>query len=280
MYHFIPVKRIGVLYHPKVKKSEQFALKLKDFFKSKGIDVWCQSSWDEEEAHSQLGDSAIVISVGGDGTILRVARIVFPHEIPIVGINFGNLGFMTELEAEGAIDGLTQMIEGKGWIDQRVMLQATVQSTGKTYYALNVVVIGRGKHMRLINIEVRINGVPYITYRADAVIVATATGSTGYSLAANGPIIYPESGDMILKAVCPHLSMDKSLVLSPETEIKLKVLTNHEAIISMDGQVEAPLANEEEIVVGLSHNVSKFIRLRPRDTFYATLATKLKGKSL
>jgi len=131
-----------------------------------------------------------------------------------------------------------------------------------------------------VNIDVNINGEAFTTYRADAVIVSTATGSTGYSLAANGPILTPESREMILKAVCPHLSMDKALILTPETKIELKVRTNHEAIISMDGQVESQLQNEDKISVSISPHFSRFIRLRPGTQFYNTIASKLRGKSI
>jgi len=274
------MKRLGILYHPKIRRSEQFALKLQDFIKGKGIECWLHSSWDESGARSLLDKSELVISVGGDGTILRAARIIFPREVPIVGINFGNLGFMAELEAEDAMDKLSAIFSGEGWVDERAMLQAKVKSSGKTYHALNDVVAGRGKHMRLINTEVHINDEPFTTYRADAVIVATSTGSTGYSLAANGPIMYPESRDIILKAVCPHLNMDKALILKPDTRIKMKVFTNHDAVISMDGQVEETLSNESEIEVTLSPHVSKFIRLRPGSAFHTTLVSKLKGKSI
>jgi NAD+ kinase len=274
------MKRIGILYHPKVKKSEEFTLKLKDFFKGKGIECWSLSSWDESAAREQMDGSDLMISVGGDGTILRVARIIFPRQIPIVGINFGNLGFMTEFEAGDSLEGLAKIIVGKGWTEERAMVQARVKRTRKTYYALNDVVVGRGSRLRLINVEVRVNDQLLTTYRADGVIVSTATGSTGYSLAANGPIMHPEAREMILKAVCPHLSLDKALVLTPDTEVKLQVFTNHEAVVSMDGQVEEPLQDADEVTVTLSKNVSKFTRLRSRDMFYGTLVSKLKGKSL
>jgi NAD+ kinase len=274
------MKRLGILYHPKIGKSEQFALKLEEFLKGKKIECWLHSSWDESGARSQLDKTDLVVSVGGDGTILRSARIIFPRELPIVGVNFGNLGFMAELDAEDAFDRLSRIFAGEGWTDERAMLQATVKSSGKTYHALNDVVAGRGKYMRLINVEVRIDDEPFTTYRADAVITATATGSTGYSLAANGPIVYPESKAVILKAVCPHLNMDKALILAPESVIRLKVFTNSDAVISMDGQVERPLENEDEIEVSLSPHVTRFIRLRPRSAFYTSLVSKLKGKSL
>jgi NAD+ kinase len=280
MLSFIPVKRIGILFHPKVEKSEKFACKIEEFFKAKGITCWLQSSWDESKAQGQLDKTDLMISVGGDGTILRVSRIVYPRQIPIVGVNFGNLGFMAELEADDAMEKLTQIIDGEGWIDQRSMLEAVLSSNGKKYHALNDVVVGRGRNLRLVNVEVHIDEELFTTYRADAVIVCTPTGSTGYMLAANGPIIYPESKDMVMKAVCPHLNMDKALVVSSAARIRLKVMTNHEAIVSMDGQVEETLRDGDEVSVSLSPYVTRFVRLRPRSMFYTTLVTKLKGKTL
>jgi len=274
------VKSIGILYHPKIEKSQRFARDIEEFLKDKGIRCWVHSSWDEGEARSKLSGSELVISVGGDGTILRAARIIFPLEIPIVGVNFGNLGFMTELEAEEAKDKLVEIIGGAGWIEHRSVLQAVVRSSGNTYHALNDVVIGRGRFLRLINIEVTIDNRVFTTYRADAVIVSTATGSTGYSLAANGPILYPESRDMLIKAVCPHLNMDKAIVLAPSTKVELKVFTNHEAMISMDGQVEEQLKSGDTVEVCMSEQTTRFLRLRSKDSFYQTLVSKLKGKSL
>jgi len=274
------VKRIGILYHPKVRKSEIFARDIEKFLQGKDIQCWIHSSWDEGEARSSLTGSDLVISVGGDGTILRTARIIFPLEIPIVGVNFGNLGFMAELEAEEARDKLVEIIGGKGWIEKRAVLKAVVRSSGNTYHALNDVVIGRGRFLRLINVEVSIDGQVFTTYRADAVIVSTATGSTSYSLAANGPILYPESRDILVKAVCPHLSMDKAIVLATSAKIALRAFTKHEAMISMDGQVEEQLKDGDAVDVCIAEPTIRFLRLRSRDSFYQTLVSKLKGKSL
>jgi len=274
------VKSIGILYHPKIEKSQRFARDIEVFLQARGIRCWVHSSWDEGEARRKLAGSDLVISVGGDGTILRAARIIFPQEIPIVGVNFGNLGFMTELEAGEARDKLAEIIGGAGWIEERAVLQAVVRSSGNTYHALNDVVIGRGKFLRLINVEVTIDGQMFTTYRSDAVIISTATGSTGYSLAANGPILYPESRDILMKAVCPHLNMDKAIVLAPSVKIVLKAFTNHEAMISMDGQVEEQLKNGDVVEVCMAQPTVRFLRLRPKDSFYQTLVSKLKGKSL
>ena len=207
---------------------------------------------------------------------MRVARIIFPLEIPIVGINFGTLGFMTEFRAEEALDKLLVIIEGGGWTEERAMLQAAVTRTGNKYHALNDVVVGRGKFLRLVNIQVHIDGEAFTKYRADAVIVATSTGSTGYSLAANGPILHPESRDIILKAVCPHLSMDKAVVLAPASKVRLKVFTNHGAVVSMDGQVEEPLNTEDEIEVSLSPQCDQVhpLAAQERILFYAGIQTE------
>ena len=279
MLLFLSVKRIGILFHPKVNKSEEFAHKIEEFLRGKGVACWLHSSWDESGAQRQLDQADLMVSVGGDGTILRVSRIVYPRQIPIVGVNFGNLGFMAELEAGDALEQLMQIIEGKGWVDERSMLDVTLNSS-KRFHALNDVVVGRGRNLRLINVEVSIDGDAFTTYRADAVIISTSTGSTGYLLAANGPIIYPESKDMVIKAVCPHLNMDKALVVAAESRIRLAVMTKHEAIVSMDGQVEEVLRDGDEVTVSLSHYVTRFVRLRPRSMFYTTLVTKLKGKAL
>lgn len=274
MLLFLSVKRIGILFHPKVDKSEDFAHKIEEFLRGKGVACWLHSSWDESGAQRQLDQTDLMVSVGGDGTILRVSRIVYPRQIPIVGVNFGNLGFMAELEAGDALEQLMQIIEGKGWMDERSMLDVTLSSS-KRFHALNDVVVGRGRNLRLINVEVSIDGDAFTTYRADAVIVSTPTGSTGYLLAANGPIIYPESKDMVIKAVCPHMNMDKALVVAAESRIRLAVVTKHEAIVSMDGQVEEVLRDGDEVTVSLSPYVTRFVRLRPRSMFYTTLITKL-----
>ena len=271
---------VGILYHPKVQKTEDFAHTVEDFLKNMGIQCWLHSSWDELGAKKLVNGSDLIISIGGDGTILRVARIIFPGEIPIVGINFGNLGFLAELEAGEALTKLTDILKGQGWVEERNMLKAKVNLSNIDYHALNDVVVGRGKNMRLVNIQVSIDNAIFTTYRADAVIISTATGSTSYSLAANGPILYPGSRDLMLKAVCPHLSMDKALILPPVTKIKLKVLTNHEAVISMDGQIEEQLCNGDEVTVSLSSHVTRFACLKPSSNFYTTLVSKLRGTSI
>lgn len=273
------MKKVGILYHPKIEKAVDFSHELEKQLNGRGISFWTCSAWEEAEAKSQIAGSELILSIGGDGTILRAARAIIPDTVPIVGINFGNLGFMTELKADEAFDVLSRLLCGDGWIEERAMLEAEVLSQGTVFHGLNDVFVGRRNSVRLVQVQVRIDGEVLGAYRGDGVLVATATGSTGYSFAAGGPILYPQAKEILLKTVCPHLALDKALVLPPEAVIQLKVTTTHEAMISIDGQVELPLSNGNEIRVKLSPHVARFLRIQPKGYFYNSLEARLKGKA-
>ena len=158
------------------------------------------------------------------------------------------------------------------------MLEAELLSHDKVFNAMNDVFIGRMSLARLVQIETKVDGEVLATYRADGVIVATATGSTGYSLAAGGPILYPQAKEIIFKPVCPHMALDRAVVLPSEAEIQIKVTTTHEAMLSIDGQVETPLRSGDEVKVKRSHHVARFLRIRHKAYFYSYLESRLKGK--
>lgn len=130
----------------------------------------------------------------------------------------------------------------------------------------------------MVDIEAKINGEVMTIYRADGVIVATATGSTSYSLAASGPILYPQAKEILLKPICSHLTLDEALVLPSETVIELKVTTHHEAMLSCDGQVELPLNSGDAVTVKISPYVTRFLRIQPKTYFYSSLESRLRGK--
>jgi len=275
------VKNIGIFYHPLVEATKSKAKQLQDFLASRGITVWLCSAWESEAARSQLDDTDLVLSVGGDGTILRSAQAVVPRMIPIIGINLGKLGFMTELSADEASDKLPALLSGEGWIDERAMLLAELSVGGQktsTYHALNDVVVARGAIARLVRVAASLNGKHITDYKADGVIVATATGSTGYSLAAGGPILYPHSKDFLLVPIMPHLSSDYALVLPAETSVQLGVAATQPATLSIDGYINMPLPDEAVITVKQSPHRTRFLRVHPEDTFYRSLEQKLKGK--
>jgi len=275
------VKKVGIFYHPLVEATQTKAKQLQYFLASSGIAAWLCSAWEGETARKYLDDTDLVLSVGGDGTILRSAQAVVPRMIPIVGINLGKLGFMTELSADEAADKLPLLLSGEGWIDERAMLQAELSAKGQeknTYHALNDVVVARGAVARLVRVAASINGTHLADYKADGVVLATATGSTGYALAAGGPVLYPQAKDFVLVPVMPHLSPANAFVLSAETVVQLRVTAAHQATFSIDGHTNLPLPDGAVVTVRPGPHRTRFLRIHPQDTFYRSLEQKLKGK--
>jgi NAD+ kinase len=274
------LKKIGVLYHPKVEATRGKAGDIEAFLKTRGVSAWTCSSWDNKRVESLLEGTDLVITVGGDGTILRAARIVAPMKIPITGINLGKLGFLTEITVDDAIGKLPELLNEEGWIDERVMLRAEVSVGGKTqvYHALNDVVVARGEIVRLIRIEAGVNGQPLADYKTDGLIVATATGSTGYALAVGGPVIYPQSSDLLIVPIAPHLSMDSPLVLPGDSDIQLVLDTYHGATLSVDGHVNLKMSGGDTVKLKRSDQTTRFWRVCPRSYFYTNLEEKLHGK--
>jgi NAD+ kinase len=277
---FDDVKKIGILYHPKVAATRRKAGELEKFLKAKGVATWLCSAWDKEKASRLLEGTDLLLTVGGDGTILRAVQAVIPGRTPITGINLGKLGFMTEFDADEAPDKLPLLLEGKGWLDERAMLQAEVVAGGEkqVFHALNDIVLARGEVVRLIRVEVSIDGKTLSVYKTDAIIAATATGSTGYALAARGPIIYPQSNDILLVPVAPHLSLPHPLVLPEKTVITLRLSTYHPAVLSIDGHINIKIADGDIVRVRRSPHIARFQRVRPREAFFDFLEAKLRGK--
>jgi NAD+ kinase len=274
--------KIGILYHPMIKAAHTLAEELKDFLSARGISVWLCSAWEGEKAKAQANDTDLVLTIGGDGTILRAAQMAVPGRIPITGINLGRLGFMTELSAGEAKDRLSALLAGEGWLDDRAMLEAELGATesepSRTFYALNDVVVARGAVARVVYIEASIDGQPLTTYKADGVIVATATGSTGYSLAAGGPILHPQAKEFLLLPIMPHLSPAYTMVLPATAVVSLRLTTAHQATLSIDGHINLLLSSGAVITVRHSSYTGRFLRIHPETSFYGSLEQKLKGK--
>ena len=275
------VNKVGILYHPMVEATQIKAKELQEFLDSRGVSVWLCSAWEGETARAQLNDTGLILTVGGDGTILRAAQVVIPRMTPITGINLGKLGFMTELSAGEAVEELPPLLAGEGWIDERTMLQAELSATEqepRIFHALNDIVVARGAIARVVYVEASIDDKHLTTYKADGVIVATATGSTGYSLAAGGPILYPQSRDFLLVPIAPHLSSAFATVLPSTAIVKLCITTVHQATLSIDGHINLPLSSGDIITVKHSPNTARFLRIHPKTSFYGSLEERLKGK--
>ena len=276
------LKNIGILYHPMNESAGMLAKKLRKTLTAKGISVWLCSSWDGESARMKTDGTELILSIGGDGTILRAAQSVIPGKTPITGINLGNLGFMTELSLTETGEELSRILDGEGWIDERSLLEAEVLSVeggkSQTFYALNDVVIARGAVARVIYITARIDGELLTTYKADGVILATATGSTGYALAAGGPILPPHSQDFLILPIVPLLNAKYCVVLPSDSKVELSVQAVHPVTLSIDGHTNLPLNSGAVISVRRSRHKIRFLRIHPESSFYSTLEKRLKGK--
>lgn len=277
------MKRIGILYHPMNEAAGAVATELERFLDANGVSVWLCSAWEREKARAQTENTDLILSIGGDGTILRAAQVVIPSPIPIIGVNLGRLGFMTELRTGEAKAQLSALLTGEGWIDERATLDVELwdkeAETPQVFHALNDAVVARGAIARLIHVDASINGQPLTTYKADGVIVATATGSTGYTLAAGGPILYPRAEEFLLLPILPHLSSGHTLVLPSDNVVKLVVNTLHQATLCVDGHINRSLSSGAMITVKHSPDKVRFLRIHPEGSFYSSLEQRLKGNN-
>jgi len=269
------VKCIGILYHPLREKARNLAEKLEELLSSQGVTSWRCSALEEDEAKTKVAGTELILSIGGDGTILRTVRIVTPVSVPILGVNQGRLGFITEIDGNEVLSNLLDLLEGAGWIEERAMLEAQIGD--KNFHALNDVVL-RSVAVRLVNIEVEIDGTAITTYRADGIIMATATGSTSYSLASGGPILHPQSREIVLQPISCHLGLSYPLVFPPQSIVDLQVAHGDKVVLSIDGQVESPLPDGQSVRVKLSPHVARFLRIHEPAHFYSSLWQKLGGE--
>ena len=228
---------------------------------------------------------SVVITVGGDGTILRAVQLAAPLDVPLLGVNMGRLGFLTEIEAKYAEELVPKYLSSMNfsWPEYRHMVQieriGKTPDRNKTAHALNEVVIGRGVTDSLSRIHVHIDGVYLSTYAADSIIVSTATGSTAYSLSAGGPILHPASGDLVLTAVAPHGDLSSPLVLPHNSILELEIEEHRSRSVGADGSLSFPLKRGEYVRVSSSPYRSIFLRSGAKTNFYETLVYRLRRGS-
>lgn len=220
-----------------------------------------------------------LISLGGDGTLLYVARHTCFYKIPILGFNLGKLGFLTEGEASSYKSALSQLYNGDYSLEERMMLSCTVRKKDeieRKYVALNDVLV-KSSGFRMIDIQAYASGSKIDSFRADGLIISTPTGSTAYSLAAGGPVVSPKARVMILNPICPHRLHDRAYVLSDEEVIKLKFGNREkEIMVTLDGQTNIPITPEDEVEVVRSQYSTQLIRLNDLG-YFDRLRIKLCG---
>lgn len=229
-------------------------------------------------------DFDLLLVLGGDGTILRSVREVDDFSVPILSVNRGTVGFLSELTLAEAPDMIPYFLRGKGMVEERSLLEITATRGKKKLWSgkvLNEAVISQGAISRLIDLKTSVNGDPLATFHADGVIIATPTGSTAYSLAAGGPIVHPQMKSTILTPINPHSFNQKPLVLPGNNEVEVTILTKPnkfgdvQVSLTLDGQTYVTLRRGDTVHAVQSEETAKFLRLRS-ETFFDTLRSKLK----
>jgi NAD+ kinase len=273
------IQSVGIVYRARSAEAADLARALVEQVRVGGRQAWSVEREDETHIGTLLPTTDMVLVLGGDGTILSMARLCAPLSIPILGINFGRVGFLTELDPGEVYEKLPLYLAGDYWIDERSMLLGEIASGGRheRYIALNDIVLVRGAEPRVVRISISIDGHHYNTTTADGVIVSTATGSTAYNLAAGGPILHPQVRNAVLTFVAPHLVADRSLVLEPSAVITLQVQsTSGPAVLSADGQINRDFPPGSEVIIRSNAHVTTFLRRRPPTHFYRILSAKLR----
>ncbi|HVM10890.1 MAG TPA: NAD(+)/NADH kinase [Actinomycetota bacterium] len=273
--------RVGFVVHPARERAVEAAGKLVAWCRERGLvtrslaeaDVGADESL---APGSFVADLALVVSVGGDGTLLRAARLADLAEAPILGVNVGRLGFLTECEPDDAPEVLEAFLADRHVFDERTALVAEVEGAdaAEPEWALNEVVVEKRSPRRMVTLATAVGDSEITTFSADGVIVATATGSTAYSFAARGPIVSPSLACLIITPVAPHMVFDRALVLGPDEQVRLEVRGSEPGLLSADGRPERELPVGARVTIRRAERSARLVRRAGAESFYSLLRRK------
>jgi NAD+ kinase len=272
------LKRVVIFHHPHSEGAAVFAGQLARELDRCGVESVVADAW-EQAAQLPVAGADMVACIGGDGTVLRAARVTVPHNVPILGVNMGRLGFLTDMSPRDLFNHIERVVAQDWRLEERLMVRGDISDgpEGKTWvhHGLNDIVVAHRAPGRPIYVDVRIDRAQVAVYRCDGIIVATPTGSTGYSLSAGGPILPPTEHHLVLTPVSPHLALGRSIVLQPDSVVELTVTSEDGALVSVDGQDDMPVSSGVEVTIRTSEHTTRFVRFREPASFYSDLAEKL-----
>ena len=279
-------KKIGIVSKPRKEDAGHILSELVKWLRDKGteplMDQETASLIEITSPYSRQDIAALsefVIVLGGDGTLLSVARLIGARGTPILGVNLGSLGFLTEVTLDEMYPLLEDILSGKMIIDERGMLEAAIRREGQEiarYTVLNDVVINKAALARMILMETRVDGWLLNTYRADGLIISTPTGSTAYSLSSGGPIVYPTVGAIIISPICPHTLTNRPIVLPEDVSIEVTLRTEDEdVLVTLDGQEGHQIMFMDTVAIKKIKGTTKLI-LSPKKDYYQILRQKLR----
>ena len=288
----LQVRRVGVLVKPNQPEALQTICRLVEWCAGRGINVAGGPRLQRERIEAETGCSVesvghdelvkgadLIVVLGGDGTMIGAARMVGDAETPVLGVNFGTLGYLADFTVEDMIPALELVLAGDYTIDRRLMLSATVERGARRQMhdrVLNDVVISKSALARIIEIEAYIDRKFVNRFRADGLIISTPTGSTAYNLSAGGPVIYPSMDAVVITPICPHTLSNRPLVVPDDVEFELVLKTPREEVaLTLDGQVGVALEVEDRIVVRKSRASFNLVQADTRN-YFEVLRNKLK----
>ena len=270
------IKNIAIAANPNSEEAMKVALEVQAFiqktWKSKPFVAKLNSPEMQERVDAHEFD--LMLIMGGDGTMLRAGHLCAAAGIPLLGINLGRFGFLMQLGRNEWKKQLYRVFSGEFSYEERMILEAELWRGDRLIYSdqvINEVVVCRGQTVRPIRIQARVDGYPLASYVADGLITATPTGSTAYALAVGGPIMPPELRNILIVAVAPHLSMDRSIILPEGASVEITTETDHQAVISVDGHAAVPLENQDKVLVKVSDKTAKFLVFQDPGYFYRNL---------
>ena len=278
-------KKIGVFCKPKAPSATDILGRLIPWLRKQNYHIFLDtstaaiinetSSYEKREI-SQQADLLIVL--GGDGTLLSIARAAHPHNIPILAVNLGSLGFLAEISIDELYPTLENILAGKFEIENRMLLNACIWRNGEKvedHNVLNDVVINKGAVARVINLQVLVNGQYMTSYRADGLIIATPTGSTAYSLSAGGPIIHPSMHTLVLSPICPFTLTNRSILIPDQSIIQVKLAAEYDDVrVTLDGQEGYDMRAGDILKIKKTKTSLQLIR-GPNKNYYQILRDKL-----
>lgn len=281
------LKSVGLVVNYEKEKAQEITLRIVDWLSFKNIKIYIEGDKGKTIGREDLScpiekflnKVELIISLGGDGTLLRAARLSASTDIPVFGVNLGGLGFLTQIGIDDLEKSLEKLYQEKYFLDERMMLDCSVKRKGKEikkFTALNDIVIGKGAFARIICLATYVNDDYVITYSADGLVISTSTGSTAYSLSAGGPIVNPGINSMILTPICPHTLSARPLIIGENDQVRITLESNEEEVmVTIDGQEGFTLEPEDEVIVKKSSHKARLITFKEK-SFYAILREKLR----
>lgn len=273
------VRRIGFAYNPTNEQALELRERAGGWCQVRNLDHWAAPAGDLEAHGHELPTTDILVVLGGDGTFLRAAQWVSLVDVPILGINLGKVGFLSKAEANELEAVLEKLVAGRYAIRERMALTGSILPGGRPsesqFTALNDIVIARGSLARVVRLDVSIDESHLATFVADGLVVASPTGSTGYSFSAGGPILDPSGRNLVVTPIAGYLSAIRSIVVSPEQVVRCRVVDAHEALVSIDGREDRRIQVGDVVEVRALERPIRFVEPVGALPFWDLLRTKV-----